>query len=82
MTGLISQSVDREASSFNLRYLLLPVIAGHDAAGTAFARAVAADFGADAELRRALAGEAMERDMPDVVSRKTPKGTWNDSRGQ
>ncbi len=38
-----------------------------DVADAAFARAAAADIGTDAELRRALAGEAMERDMPDVV---------------
>ncbi|WP_291734067.1 hypothetical protein [Leisingera sp. F5] len=36
-------------------------------ADAAFARAVAADIGTDAELRRALAGEAMERGAPDVV---------------
>ena len=38
-----------------------------DVADTAFMRASAANIGTDAVLRRALAGEAMKRDMPDVV---------------
>ncbi|MFG6501547.1 tetratricopeptide repeat protein [Sulfitobacter sp. 1A15106] len=38
-----------------------------DVADAAFARATAAEVGTDAELRRALAGEAMERDMPELV---------------
>lgn len=33
----------------------------------AFDRAISSGAGADAELRRALAGEAMDRDMPDLV---------------
>lgn len=39
----------------------------HDVADAAFSRAAAADIGTDAELRRALAREAMERDFPEAV---------------